>query len=76
MPKAVAITAEDLKSPTSNPKKETGQRGIIRSAELVPLQFRMPPDFVREFKQAALDANLKLNELLKACFDEYQQKRR
>jgi hypothetical protein len=36
----------------------------------------MPPDFVREFKQAALDANMKLNELLKACFDEYQQKRR
>ena len=76
MPKAVAITAEDLKSPSSKPKKESGQRGGIRSADLVPLQFRMSPEFVREFKQAALDANMKLNELLKVCFAEYQQKRR
>jgi hypothetical protein len=36
----------------------------------------MSSEFVREFKQAALDANMKLNELLKACFHEYQQKRR
>jgi hypothetical protein len=36
----------------------------------------MSPDFVREFKQAALDANMKLNELLKICFAEYQEKRR
>jgi hypothetical protein len=76
MPKAVAITAEDLKSPSSKPKKESGRRDSVRSADLVPLQFRMPPDFVREFKQAALDANMKLNELLKVCFAEYQQKRR
>ncbi len=76
MPKAVAITAEDLKSPSSKPKKESGRRGDIRSADLVPLQFRMSPDFVREFKQAALDANMKLNELLKACFDEYLQRHR
>jgi hypothetical protein len=76
MPKAVAITAEDLKSPSSKPKGVSSQRSGVRSADLVPLQFRMPPDFVREFKQAALDANMKLNELLKACFDEYQQKHR
>ena len=76
MPKAVAITADDLKSPSSKPKGASSQRGRVRSADLVPLQFRMPPEFVREFKQAALDANMKLNELLRACFAEYQQKRR
>jgi hypothetical protein len=76
MPKAVAITADDLKSPLSKPKGASSQRGGVRSADLVSLQFRMPPEFVREFKQAALDANMKLNELLKACFEEYQQKRR
>ena len=75
MPKAVAITAEDLKSPSSKPKGIANKGGEVRSADLVPLQFRMPPEFVREFKQAALDANMKLNELLKARFDEYQQKR-
>lgn len=76
MPKAVAITAEDLKSPSAKPRRVTSQREGVRSADLVPLQFRMSPDFVREFKQAALDANMKLNELLKVCFAEYQQKRR
>ena len=47
------------------------QRGVRRSAELVPLQFRMPAEFVRAFKQAALDRDMKLNELLNACFQEF-----
>jgi hypothetical protein len=68
MPKAVAITADDLNPSSSKPKTVASQRGGVRSADLVPLQFRMPPDFVREFKQAALDANMKLNELLKHVF--------
>jgi hypothetical protein len=49
------------------------QRGVVPSAELVPLQFRMPPEFVRAFKQAALDRNLKLNELLNECFQEFMK---
>jgi hypothetical protein len=76
MPKAVAITANDLNPSSSKPKAGARQRGGVRSADLVPIQFRMPPEFVHEFKQAALDANMKLNELLKACFHEYQKKRR
>jgi hypothetical protein len=76
MPKAVAITADDLNPTSSKPKAAARQRGGIRSADLVPIQFRMPPEFVREFKQAALVANMKLNELLKACFHEYKQKHR
>jgi hypothetical protein len=76
MPKAVAITADDLKSPSSKPKGASNLRGGARSADLIPLQFRMPPEFVHEFKQAALDANMKLNELLKVCFYEYKQRHR
>ena len=38
------------------------QRGVVPSAALVPMQFRMPPEFVRAFKQAALDRDMKLNE--------------
>jgi hypothetical protein len=34
----------------------------------------MPPEFVRAFKQAALDRNLKLNELLNECFNELMKK--
>ncbi len=51
------------------------QRGEVPSSELVPLQFRMPPEFVRAFKQAALDADMKLNELLKASFEAYQKQK-
>jgi hypothetical protein len=39
--------------------------------ELIPLQFKMPRSWVREFKLTAADKELKLNELLKECFNEY-----
>jgi hypothetical protein len=76
MPKAVSITADDLTPARTKPKAAARQRGEVSSADLVPIQFRMPPDFVRQFKQAALDDNMKLNELLKVIFHEYQQKHR
>jgi hypothetical protein len=49
----------------------TRQRGLVPSAQLVPLQFRMPAKFVRAFKQAALDRDMKLNELLHTVFDAF-----
>jgi hypothetical protein len=76
MPKAVAITANDLTPARTKPKAAARQRGEVPSAALVPIQFRMSPDFVRDFKQAALDADMKLNELLKVIFHEYQQRHR
>lgn len=73
MAKAVALSAADL-APTKPRSQSAGrQRGEIPSAELVPLQFRMPPEFVRAFKQAALDRNLKLNELLNECFNDFNK---
>lgn len=36
--------------------------------ELVGLSFRMPSEFVREFKREALGRGMKLNELLVASF--------
>lgn len=74
MAKAVAVTAADLAPVKPRQKPATRQRGVTPSAELVPLQFRMPPEFVRAFKQAALDRDLKLNELLNICFNEFMKK--
>jgi len=71
MAKPVPLTGGDLAPKTRPPQAATRQRGAKPSADLVPLNFRMPPDFVRAFKQAALDRNLKLNELLKTCFHEF-----
>lgn len=49
---------------------------ILPSAELVPMQFRMPPVFVKAFKQAALDRDMKLNELLQFLFYEFRKQQR
>ncbi len=74
MAKAVAVTAEDLNPTKPRQQSAMRQRGVTASADLVPLQFRMPPEFVRAFKQAALDRGMKLNELLNECFHEFMKK--
>jgi len=74
MAKAVALTAADLMPSKPRPQSATRQRGVTSSSDLVPLQFRMSPEFVKAFKQAALDRDLKLNELLIECFHEFMKK--
>jgi len=74
MAKAVALSAADLVPGKPRTQSVMRQRGVVPSAELVPLQFRMPPEFVRSFKQAALDRDLKLNELLNEVFNEFMKK--
>lgn len=74
MAKAVALSAADLVPGKPRTQSVMRQRGVVPSAELVPLQFRMPPEFVRAFKQAALDRDLKLNELLNEVFLEFIKK--
>lgn len=51
----------------------TRQRGVVPSAELVPLQFKMDRDFVREFKVQAATHDMKLHEFLKACFNAFMK---
>ena len=74
MAKAVALTSADLAPAKPRTQGAMRQRGVVPSAELVPLQFRMTPEFVRAFKQAALDHNFKLNELLNEAFQEFMKK--
>jgi hypothetical protein len=74
MAKAVALSAADLIPGKPRTQSVMRQRGVVPSAELVPLQFRMPPEFVRAFKQAALDRDMKLNELLNEVFNEFMKK--
>jgi hypothetical protein len=74
MAKAVALSAADMMPGKPRTQSVMRQRGVVPSAELIPLQFRMPPEFVRAFKQAALDRDLKLNELLNEVFLEFMKK--
>jgi len=73
MAKAVALSAADLNPTKPKVQAVMRQRGVVPSSDLVPLQFRMPPEFVRAFKQAALDRDLKLNELLNECFQYFMK---
>lgn len=76
MAKAQSLVPDDLVKP-SKPRPvgtATRQRGVMPSDELVSMQFKMTPAFAREFKQAALDRNLKLNALLKVAFHAFMRK--
>jgi hypothetical protein len=75
MAKTQALNGDDLIPAKARPQETaTRQRGVVPSADLIPMQFKMPPDFVRAFKIQAASNDMKLNELLKACFDAFIKK--
>jgi hypothetical protein len=65
----------DLATPKPQSLGVTGQRRAITSTELIPLQFKMPADFVKAFKMEALTNRMKLNKFFTACFDAFKRKR-
>lgn len=73
MAKAISLSSADLKPEKPKTQSAGRQRGSVPSSELIPLQFRMPPEFVRAFKQEALNRDMKLNELLNFCFDDFMK---
>jgi len=73
MAKPVAVTADDLAPAKSRQQTAMRQRGVVPSAELVPMQFRMPPDFAQAFRMEAVRRNMKYNELLQACFQQFMK---
>lgn len=71
MAKQPAFSADDLVPTKARKETAMRQRGVVPSAELVPLQFKLPPEFVRSFKQEALNRGEKLNEFLTTIFQEF-----
>ena len=45
----------------------------IRTADLKPLAFKVPPAFRKRFRQRATGADMKLNELLFAALDAWEE---
>jgi hypothetical protein len=68
MAKITALTPADLIPSKARQQTRMRQRGVVPSAELVPMQFRMPPDFAIAFRTEAAKRDLKYNELLQECF--------
>ena len=71
MAKQPAFSADDLVPTKARKATAMRQRGVVPSAELEPLQFKMPPDFVRSYKQEALNRGQKLNEFLNTIFQHF-----
>jgi hypothetical protein len=57
------------------PKSIAGQESV-KTANLRPLAFKVPPAFCKRYKQRALDADLSLIELLFEALDAWEQKRK
>jgi hypothetical protein len=74
MAKSEAFSADDLIPTKARKQTAMRQRGVVPSTELVPLQFKMPPEFVRAFKQEALNRGEKLNEFQNTIFQHFMKK--
>jgi len=67
-PKAVARAAARAKAaPVAVPD--------AKEANFTPLNFRIPASFRREFRTYAATHDLKLNELLRLCFEAYRRQK-
>ena len=56
MAKQPAFSPDDLIPAKARKATVMRQRGVVPSAELVPLQFKLPPQFVRAFPPLARPA--------------------
>ena len=87
MSKRPGIDLAALTSEAAAPMAEAAQRmagaaaaavqvvaKTTRTANLQALAFKVPPAFRRRFRQRAADADLKLNELLFAALDAWEEK--
>jgi hypothetical protein len=57
----------------ANQPQQAVARAEEKEANLAPLNFRISPSFRREFKTYAAHHDLKLNELLRLCFEAYRR---
>lgn len=48
----------------------------VPTETLVPLSFKVPPEFKKRYQLAALQAGMKLNEFLFAMLDQYEAESR
>ena len=84
MSKRPSIDLKALTSEQAAPMPEAVQRmaplpspspvGSVKTANLEALAFKVPPDFRKRFRQRAVAADLKLNELLFAALAAWEEK--
>jgi hypothetical protein len=60
----------------ARPARKGAPEPEVKEPNLTPLNFRIPASFRREFRTYAATHDLKLNELLRLCFDAYRRQQR
>ena len=72
---ASLVAVKGQASPTADATGRQPEASPALSPASAPLNFKVPPDFRRRFRQRAAEADLKLNELLREALDAWEQKR-
>jgi hypothetical protein len=75
-PTAASEAASPQAAPRPAARKAKTEPAEEKEANLAPLNFRIPASFRREFKTYAATHDLKLNELLRRCFEAYRRQQR
>jgi hypothetical protein len=73
---APAAASGPAKSATRASARRAAPEPPAKEANLTPLNFRIPASFRREFRTYAATHDLKLNELLRLCFEAYSKQHR
>lgn len=70
-----ALTTEQAAPmPEAVQRTPTAAVATLKSANLEALAFKVPPEFRKRFRQRAVNADLKLNELLFAALAAWEEK--
>jgi hypothetical protein len=70
----VAMAPPPAAAPSPPPQSKRSVAEEAKTANLEGLTFKVPGSFRRRFKQRALQADLKLNELLFAALEAWEEK--
>ena len=72
--KRQALTSEQATPMPEAFQRMALPRPAVKTANLEALAFKVPPDFRKRFRQRAVAADLKLNELLFAALSAWEEK--
>ncbi len=72
MPEAAQRTP--VAAPQPKTQKSRSRAHAVKTENLKPLAFKVPPAFRRRYRQRAAEADLKLNELLFEALDAWEEK--
>jgi hypothetical protein len=75
MPEATQRTAIEMPKTKPQPVPVTVRSEGVKTENLEALAFKVPPSFRKRFRQCAVTADLKLNELLFEALDAWEEKK-